>query len=166
MAAAEAAAAAAAPPAVPQEQIQLKNWQTDQVVGYWKKVGMTRLAPKLWSDWKPCYQAPDGTEKEVPNHEHTEGYFNLRLPGGGKDNKPLFHRQLWQDLHGRKANSKEVVHHVNHQKGDNRAANLQLLPKSEHNRHHARGLRRPAAWNQRMRPPRRNQGRGRGLVRR
>ena len=101
-----AAGAAAAAPA--EEVMPMKNWVTGREIGFWKKVGETEFEGGLLSDWCPYYRAADGTEVQVKHHSHTEGYFFLRLPCR-KPNKPLFHRQLWQDLHGRKVNKNEVV---------------------------------------------------------
>ena len=52
----------------------------------------------------------------VPHHKHPDGYFFLRLPCPDP-NKVLFHRQLWQDLNGRRLSPKEMVHHRNGLKG-------------------------------------------------
>ena len=81
----------------------------------------------------------------VPYHKHPEGYFWLRLPGGG-DNRVLWHRQLYQDLQGRPLAENMEVHHVDHDRANNCAAKLVARRGRDHRRHHARARRGPAGW--------------------
>ena len=61
-------------------------------------------------DWWPWQEVG---EEMVPLvwHRHPEGYWWLRLPGGGK---VLWHRQLWMDKNGRRLVKGEEVHHFDH----------------------------------------------------
>jgi hypothetical protein len=57
-----------------------------------------------------------------------------RTPDGRKQIKE--HRYLFEQAIGRRLLPTEVVHHINHDKLDNRLENLQLLSRSEHNKLH------------------------------
>lgn len=61
------------------------------------------------------------------------GYVRLKLPGDGY---VLEHRAKMEAVLGRKLNPKEIVHHKNHKRHDNRLSNLQVLTHSEHMKLH------------------------------
>ena len=46
------------------------------------------------------------------------------------------HRYLMERHLGRKLSSKEIIHHINEDKLDNRVENLQIMSRSEHAKHH------------------------------
>ena len=56
----------------------------------------------------------------------------------GKDKGKLEHRVVMRDHIGRELESYEDVHHINHNRQDNRIENLQLLTISEHAKLHAK----------------------------
>ena len=68
--------------------------------------------------------------KRYPNN----GYWELVLEDG---TRVLEHRFVVQESLGRNLLSTEVVHHLNHDKRDNRIENLQVLSVSEHAKVHA-----------------------------
>ena len=74
-------------------------------------------------DWRPWQEVG---EEMVPLawHRHPEGYWWLRLPGGGK---VLWHKQLWMDRNGRRLVKGEEVHHRDHRRGNNRVQNLEMV---------------------------------------
>ena len=117
--------------------VEMRNWETNTVVGYWLNPGPIDLDmgfDGLVSDNIPYHDiketAADGTvtvvdNQMVPVHMHPAGYAFLRLPGSNKrKNKVHFHRQLWQDLHQAKLQEGEEIHHVNGDRKGNTSTNL------------------------------------------
>jgi hypothetical protein len=71
----------------------------------------------------------------VGKYKSYDGYVVInRTPDGRKQIKE--HRYLFEQAIGRRLLPTEVVHHINHDKLDNRLENLQLLSRSEHNKLH------------------------------
>jgi hypothetical protein len=50
----------------------------------------------------------------------------------------LLHVAVWEREHGRTLPDGHVVHHIDHNVANNDPSNLELLTRSEHNRHHAK----------------------------
>ena len=66
------------------------------------------------------------------------GYIRVWAPGhpvAMRDGYALEHRKVLHDA-GVAIPPGHHVHHINGQKDDNRIENLEVLPKSEHHRHH------------------------------
>lgn len=63
----------------------------------------------------------------------SKGYITRYISGRGSI---LEHRYIMEMHLGRRLNDSEVVHHINHNKLDNRIENLQLMTKREHTAHH------------------------------
>lgn len=62
------------------------------------------------------------------NFSNQDGYM--------KYNKTFLHRKIWEDFHGKKVPKGYVVHHKDHNKLNNKIENLELMSRSEHQRHH------------------------------
>lgn len=75
--------------------------------------------------------------KEPNWQPQTSGYVSARFPGIASP--VLQHRWVMEQHLGRKLQTDEIVHHINHDGYDNRIENLQLMTSSEHSRHHSTG---------------------------
>lgn len=64
----------------------------------------------------------------------SNGYFWIREPGSGRAKSE--HRRIMERHLGRTLGPNEVVHHINHDKTDNRIENLVVLTRAEHIKEH------------------------------
>ena len=71
--------------------------------------------------------------------KHCGGYVLVYVPkhpNAHKDGYVMFHTVLIERAIGRYLNPNEVVHHINHDRSDNRLENLCLMDKKEHMKMH------------------------------
>lgn len=66
------------------------------------------------------------------------GYRYISVDG----KKIAEHRYIVEQREGRKLTSNEVIHHINHDKSDNRLTNLAVLSRAEHTRLHSMAKRK------------------------
>ena len=67
-------------------------------------------------------------------------------PNRTKNNYVLLHRVVAENKLGRMLNAGEVVHHINHDRYDNRPENLEVLSKIEHLKLHGKESKERAVW--------------------
>ena len=60
------------------EQVEMKNWTTGEVVGWWDHLGVYAFGRGLQCDYFPTQKEGADGAKMVPYHKHSEGYFWLR----------------------------------------------------------------------------------------
>jgi predicted DNA-binding protein YlxM (UPF0122 family) len=73
--------------------------------------------------------------------KHNRGYVLAYVPKHPKahsDGYAMLHTVLYEQSIGRYLNDNEVVHHINHDRSDNRLENLMLMDKHEHFSMHMR----------------------------
>jgi hypothetical protein len=70
----------------------------------------------------------------MKTYKHAEGYKRIKIDG----KLLLEHRYIMEQHLGRKLERKEVVHHINGDKEDNRIENLEILSPSAHSLEHAK----------------------------
>ena len=82
--------------------------------------------------------------------KHDDGYIWIYSPNHPRKTKAgyvLEHRLIVEKKIGRYLNSKEVIHHINHIKNDNRIENLQLCQdSSEHGHIHKPRILKVCVW--------------------
>lgn len=69
----------------------------------------------------------------LPNSEFKARYRQKKLPDGSRI---LEHRWVMEQVLGRKLRSDEHVHHINHDRLDNRPENLEVVSPAEHGLRH------------------------------
>lgn len=100
---------------------------------------------KLCRPCSPKQQALLG--RKGPNHPAWKGGFRIDEDGYVKTYDPnhpwprrggyVFEHVRVMELHlGRRLDLDETVHHINHQRQDNRLENLEVKPRGEHSSHH------------------------------
>ena len=78
------------------------------------------------------------TERRTWRALHNGRWYRMwREPGNRRVLRQLEHRWVWEQANGPIPDGFHV-HHINHDRTDNRLENLQALQGAEHRRHHAR----------------------------
>ena len=83
------------------------------------------ITGNLHAHWKGGYWINEDGYKVIQNEVETQGH------------KLFEHRKVMEKFLGRKLLSSELIHHINHNKLDNRINNLQIVTRSEHPKIHA-----------------------------
>lgn len=118
----------------------------------WKGGKIETLCPTCgelfehWPSWKARYCSMDCYPKSGENNPKWRGGFlindgykyiyNPRHPDATKTGYVLEHRLVMEKVIGRRLEQDELVHHLNHNRLDNRPENLHLCSNSEHGTTH------------------------------
>lgn len=86
--------------------------------------------------WKAGEKRWTGEGNPRYRHGNKNGYKMIKIDGKWKEE----HRAIMEKHIGRKLKKTEVVHHVNHDKHDNRLENLQVMTIAKHVSHHQKGV--------------------------
>lgn len=98
---------------------------------------------KIMSD-ESCKKISESRKIHGIGHKkvRSDGYIGLFFPehpNSTRDGYIMEHRFVMEKHLGRELKSEEVVHHINHDRKDNRIENLMLFPsESEHAKYHAK----------------------------
>lgn len=108
------------------------------------KMGMARRGKKLSEEHKRKISERNSCDYNGLNgyghiKRHNRGYmlaYAPKHPNAHKDGYVMLHTVLMEREIGRYLNGNEVVHHINHNRADNRIENLRLMDKHEHRSMH------------------------------
>lgn len=105
------------------------------------------LRPKEMAKNRFCSRRCEGTyaskhgTRRGKNNGHWKGGISKHSAGyvfitHGNDFGKLCHRAIMEGVLNRKLSPKEIVHHINGNKTDNRPENLELMTRAKHMEHH------------------------------
>lgn len=108
-----------------------------------KKRWLEKHRPADWTDKRGKH----GNHSKGSNHyrwqdtlESSEGYRKVRVgkthPLSDPNGYAYEHLMVWASAGNALPGSGVVIHHINHDKLDNRLENLECISRSEHNKHH------------------------------
>ena len=120
------------------DPIPLRGWRRHGFpqVGWWIHVGRVQLDGCL-TDYVPINMSGHLLPEYLRDR-----YWALNIPSTRY--KENFHKQLWMDLNGLPVPHGRELHHINHNRWDNRSLNLELLRVEDHRRHQQEELKKVA----------------------
>lgn len=91
---------------------------------------------------KTCSATGKHNHRWIGGRRYFQGYYMVYAPGhpSACKNYVLEHRLIMEKHLGRFLKTEEIVHHINHNKSDNRLCNLELTTLKEHGSHHNLGV--------------------------
>lgn len=116
-----------------------------------KKSKNTFCDQRCYSEYKRTLLGEKAFRWKGGRYVDSRGYvmvYSPNHPNRNADGYMREHRLVMEGMLGRYLSPDEDVHHINHQKDDNRPSNLEVILKSEHGRKHGKesaGIPRPNA---------------------
>lgn len=118
----------------------VRKWRKPATDEFRKKISKAHKGKKLSEEQKKAISECNSCNYNGLNgyghtKSHNRGYtlaYAPKHPNAHKDGYVMLHTVLMERKIGRYLNDDEVVHHINHNRSDNRIENLALMNKHEH----------------------------------
>lgn len=118
----------------------IKSWRNPMPQETKEKISKAKKGWKMSAEQRKAISKRNSCDYNGLNgyghtKRHNGGYIRAYVPkhpNAQKDGYVMLHTVIMEQSLGRYLNDNEVVHHINHNKADNRIENLMLMDKHEH----------------------------------